>query len=143
MAESKSAGLPLADAPTQNTLLRCEGYLSTKITAGKTLGRLNPQKYPSYAFKKCSASKAAAQPHGEFKPQGLAGEAKPQGLASDAADKDAIAQARGELARGELTNTAHHAATPQAQAALAADAIAAAPNAATDAAPPPDRGAQA
>ena len=67
-------------------------------------------------------AKAAAQPHGEAKPQGSAG---------DAADKDAIAHARGESAE-----TAHHTATPHAQAALAAGAITAAPKAAADAAQP-------
>jgi flagellar hook-length control protein FliK len=72
-------------------------------------------------------AKTAAQPHGE---------AKPQGPASDAPDKDAIAHARGELTRGELADTAHHATAPQAQTALAADTIAAAPKAGADAAPP-------
>lgn len=80
-------------------------------------------------------AKATAQPHGETKPQGFAGEAKPQGPAGDATDKDAIAHARGELARGEQTDTAHHAPAAQAQTALAADAIAAAPKAGADAAP--------
>jgi len=73
------------------------------------------------------AAKAMAQPHGE---------ATPQGPADVAADKDAIAQARGEAPHGEHANTAHHATPAQAQAALAADAMTVAPKAAIDVAPP-------
>ena len=77
-------------------------------------------------------AKTAAQPHGEVKPQGRAGVA---------ADKDAIANARGELtrdelARGEPADTARHATPAQARAALAADAMPAAPKTSIDAAPP-------
>ncbi|MBI2714809.1 MAG: flagellar hook-length control protein FliK [Rhizobiales bacterium] len=72
-------------------------------------------------------AKAAAQPHGEAKPQG------PAGLA---ADKDAIAQARGEAPLGEHANTAYRATPAQANAALTADAMTAAPKAGTDAASP-------
>ena len=73
------------------------------------------------------AAEAMAQPHGEAKPQGSAG---------DAADKDAIAQARGEAPHGEHANTAHLATPAQANAALAADAMTAAPKAGIDVAPP-------
>lgn len=73
------------------------------------------------------SAKTAALPNGEAKPQGPAG---------DAAGKDAIALARGELARGEQADTAHQAPPTQANAALAADAMTAAPKAGTDAASP-------
>jgi flagellar hook-length control protein FliK len=73
------------------------------------------------------APKAAAPSHGEATSHG---EAKPQGPTSDA-DKDTIAHARGELA-----DSGHRAAAPQAQAALATDANAAAPKTVADAAQP-------
>ncbi|MBI3704171.1 MAG: flagellar hook-length control protein FliK [Rhizobiales bacterium] len=87
------------------------------------------------------AAKTTAQPHGEAKPQDLAGEFKPQGPAGNAPDKDAIAQAREELARGEaprgeLADTAHRSTPAQANAALAADTMTAAPKAGADVAPP-------